>query len=92
MTLATYGTQIDLGPIAPRERAALVFNTFRLLEAGQTMELVAGEDLQPLQQPLLDRVPGRFGWEVVENGPQRWRVRVLRIRGGCGGGGGCCCA
>lgn len=91
MALATYGTRIDLRDLAPRERGPLVFNTFRLLAPGQTMELVDGDALDPLFHQLQERSPGRFGWDDLEQGPAVWRVRVMRLEGSSAGGSCCGC-
>jgi len=95
MALASYGTKIDLREILPRERHALIFNTYRVLEPGQTLELVNDHDPQPLFHQFQERFPGGFGWDYLERGPGAWRVRIMRIAsqpaGGCGGGD-CCCS
>lgn len=93
MTLASYGTRIDLREIPHRHRHPLVFNTFRMLESGQTMELLSDHDPEPLFHQFQERSPGGFGWDYLDKGPDVWRVRIMRIRAasaqecGCG-----CCA
>jgi uncharacterized protein (DUF2249 family) len=79
MSLTTYGTKIDLRDIPQRDRPALVLNTYRLLQPGQTMELVNEQDPKPLYDQLQERDPGGFGWDYLESGPDAWRVRVMRI-------------
>lgn len=79
MSLTTYGTKIDLRDIPQRDRHSLVLNTYRLLEAGQTMELVNEQDPQGLYQQLQEKDPGGFGWDYLESGPAAWRVRVMRL-------------
>ncbi|NRF71008.1 DUF2249 domain-containing protein [Aquincola sp. S2] len=94
MALATYGTKIDLREIPVRDRHALVFNTYRLLESGQTMELVIEQDPETLFHQFQERHPGGFGWDTLQRGPQAWRVRIMRIKptraDGCGCE--CCCS
>lgn len=94
MSLTTYGTQIDLRDIPARDRVALLFNTYRLLQSGQSMELVSDEDPAPLQTEFRLRQPAGFSWAPTENGPAAWRVRVVRLNHRerevpCGGG--CAC-
>lgn len=79
MALATYGTKIDLREVPPRDRHALVFNTYRILEPGQTMELVNDHDPEPLFHQLQERFSGGFGWDYLVRGPSAWHVRILRI-------------
>ncbi len=91
MLASADATRVDLRTIAPPERHPAVFSTFRQLAAGQAMELVNDHDPWPLRAQFDDRLPGRFGWEVLEAGPATWRVAITRLaplrdaRGCCGG-------
>lgn len=93
MTLTTYGTRIDLRPLAPSERHPLIFNTFRSLGAGESVELINDHDAGPLLDQFRAEWPGRFAWEDVERGPYAWRVRIVKLAshgdgrccGSCGG-------
>lgn len=93
MTLTTYGTKIDLRPLAARERQPLVFNTFRSLGAGEAIEFIADADPSLMQQQFRADWPGRFAWDTLQDGPDVWRVRIVKLAvhgdgccGGCGGG------
>lgn len=88
MALTTYGTKIDLRPLAPRERQPLVANTLRVLSAGESMEIVADEDPAPLREQLQAQWPARFDWQVQPGGPDLWRVRIVKLAGH--GDGSCC--
>jgi uncharacterized protein (DUF2249 family) len=93
MTLTTYGTKIDLRPLAPRERHPLVFNTFRALADGEALELVNDHDPRPLYAQFRAELAGRFSWEDLIHGPDTWRVRITKLAaqgegrccGACGG-------
>lgn len=96
--LPTPTTTIDLRPIAPRDRHALVFARFDALRPGQALELVNDHDPQALRVQFDDRAFGRYEWRCVENGPAAWRVRIAK-RGAsaaqvdvdaCCSGGACC--
>lgn len=92
MTLTTYGTKIDVRELAPRERHPLIFNTFRSLGVGETMEIINDHDPKPLFYQFQAELPGRFSWDYLQNGPETWRVRVAKLGGGQGDGGcGCAC-
>jgi uncharacterized protein (DUF2249 family) len=92
MALTTYGTKIDVREIAPRERHPLIFNTFRSLGVGETMEIINDHDPKPLFYQFQAELPGRFSWDYLQNGPDTWRVRIAKLGGGQGGGGcGCAC-
>ena len=93
MTLTTYGTRIDLRPLAPRERHPLVFNTLRSLGSGESVELINDHDPTPLREKLREEWPDRFAWDDQQTGPDVWRVRIVKLAahgdgrccGSCGG-------
>ena len=94
MSLSTSSTRVDVREVAPRDRHPLIFSTFRSLGAGQTMELVNDHDPRPLYDQMQAEQPGRFSWDYVENGPDVWRVRIVKLDkrhgngsccGACGG-------
>ncbi|MBI3369928.1 MAG: DUF2249 domain-containing protein [Burkholderiales bacterium] len=95
MTPTPQATLIDVRAIAPRERHARIFDTYRELGAGQTMELVNDHDPQPLYHQFQAQTPGRFGWDYLQSGPAVWRVLITKVSaphgqgsccGACGGG------
>jgi uncharacterized protein (DUF2249 family) len=91
MTLTTYGTQIDMREIPPRDRQSLVLTTLRSLGSGESMELV--HDLDPTSLLLhlqTQELPGRYGWEDLQHGPQLWRVRITKFEGPHPDDGSCC--
>ena len=92
-TQARTHATVDVRTIAPRERHALIFSTFAKLPVGGAMELINDHDPRPLRHHFEAELPGLFGWEYLEQGPDIWRVRIARQEpkgnccGGCGGGG-----
>lgn len=76
---------VDVRPVAPRDRHPLIFSTFDGLEAGDAMELVNDHDPQPLFRQFLAERHGQFSWDVVERGPDTWRVRIARTGRDCCG-------
>ena len=72
---------IDVRPLAPRDRHPLVFSTFVALAPGASMELLNDLDTDPLHQSFQVALPGQFGWEVLEGGPEVWRIRITRQPG-----------
>lgn len=54
---------------------------FDALRAGESMDLVADHDPQPLFWMLRgERGEDAFSWAAVERGPQVWRARITRTR------------
>ena len=87
-------TIVDVRRIAGRDRHPMIFSTFRGLAAGQAMELVNDHDPVPLYHHFQAELPGQFGWDVVERGPDVWRVAITKLAsthgdgqccGACGG-------
>lgn len=85
---------VDVRPVAPLDRHPLIFSTFRELPAGQAMDLVNDHDPKPLYHQFQAKIPGRFGWDYLEAGPELWRVRITKLAdphangqccGSCGG-------
>ena len=72
---------IDVRSIAPRERHPLIFTTFHQLAAGTAMQLINDHDPKPLHYQFLAEMPGQFGWEYLEQGPDTWRVAITKLGG-----------
>lgn len=95
MNTPTAHTVIDVQAIAPRERHATIFSAFRDLETGRTLEIVNDHDPRPLYHQFQAQAPGAFSWDVLQSGPQVWRVSIGKLApshasggccGHCGGG------
>lgn len=94
MTQPTSGTTIDVRTVAPRERHALIFQTFDALCDGGTMDIVNDHDPRPLYYQMQAEQPGLFTWAYLQTGPEVWQVRITksatprsdgRCCGSCGG-------
>lgn len=72
---------IDVRTITPRERHPLIFQTFGGLGAGESFELVNDHDPKPLYYQFAAEHSGRFTWDYLEEGPERWRVRIGKANG-----------
>lgn len=71
-------TTLDVRAIAPRDRHPLIFRTFDGLEPGSAFELVNDHDPRPLYYQFHAERSGLVEWEYLEQGPERWRVRIGR--------------
>ncbi len=71
-------TTLDVRTIAPRERHPLIFETLDALDPGAAFELVNDHDPKPLYYQLRAERPGLVEWTYLEQGPERWRVRIAR--------------
>jgi regulator of cell morphogenesis and NO signaling len=71
-------TEIDVRPIAPRDRHPLIFRTFDGLRPGEAFELVNDHDPKPLYYQFQAERPGAVAWRYLEQGPDVWRVEIGR--------------
>ena len=93
MNHQTAAHQLDVRPLAPRERHPLIFSSFSKLEEGQALVLVNDHDPRPLYYTFQAELPGKFSWDYLEQGPDLWRVAITKRRqepshkccGSCGG-------
>lgn len=90
MTSAIASNVIDVRHIAPRERHATIFEVFRSLGVGDTMEIVNDHDPRPLYYQFQSESPGSFSWDYAQNGPDVWRVGIKKLARSDGPASGCC--
>lgn len=68
-------------PLAPHERYPLIFNTFRCLADGETLEVISSDEPEVVYQRLRDGVAGSFLCEFLDSEPKRQRVRIKKLGG-----------
>ena len=66
--------EIPQGPRHPR-----IFGIYARLTPGESFVLVNNHDPIPLRREFQAAYPDRFGWDYLEAGPERWRVRIGRL-------------
>ncbi len=72
---------VDVRVIPPRERHPMIFQTFDMLQPGETFELVNDHEPKPLYYQFLHERPDQFEWDYLEAGPDVWRVRIGKLNG-----------
>lgn len=80
---------IDVRQIPPSQRHDLIIQHFESLPIGAWFDLHSDHEPLPLKQQFQALWPGQFDWDVLEGGPQQWRLRIGRRPAGkscCG----CC--
>lgn len=73
--------ELDVQTIPHAVRHAAIFGVLDGLRPGFSVILSATHDPVPLLQQLEDRAPGDFEVNYLDRGPERWRLRVLRLGG-----------
>ena len=70
---------VDVREIPHGRRHPRIFGVYGRLEPGESFVLVNNHDPKPLRREFQATYPDRFGWDYLEAGPERWRVRIGRL-------------
>lgn len=70
--------ELDVQTIPHAVRHAAIFGALEGLGSGAGLILSATHDPVPLLQQLAQRAPDQFETEYLQQGPDRWRIRVQR--------------
>lgn len=77
--MPTQDPVIDLRPETPRRRHEIIFDTYEALSVNTGFVIVNDHDPKPLWYQFDAEHKGEFTWDVLEDGPEAWRVRIGRI-------------
>ena len=69
---------VDVNTVIPRERHPRIFKAWNSLAAGTAMIVVNDHDPVPLYYQFAAEYCGEFHWEYLEQGPDKWRVRICK--------------
>jgi uncharacterized protein (DUF2249 family) len=72
------GNILDVRELVPKDRHSRIFETFRNLEPGGSFVLVNDHEPKPLLYQFQAEHDGEFDWWPLEQGPQAWRVRIVK--------------
>ena len=70
---------LDVREIPQGRRHPRIFGIYARLTPGESFVLVNNHDPKPLRREFQAAYPDRFGWDYLEAGPERWRVRIGRL-------------
>jgi uncharacterized protein (DUF2249 family) len=70
--------ELDVRAEIPARRHELIFETYHGLAVGDAFVLVNDHDPKPLYYQFAAEQTGKFTWDALEEGPERWRVRIGR--------------
>ena len=70
---------VDVRGIPRGRRHPRIFGVYGRLAPGESFVLVNNHDPKPLRREFQATYPDRFGWDYLEAGPERWRVRIGRL-------------
>jgi uncharacterized protein (DUF2249 family) len=74
----TEENRLDVRPLPPAQRHALIFQRFAALAPGESFVLVNDHDPKPLYYQFKFEHENQFSWEYLEQGPEVWRVTIGR--------------
>ena len=70
---------LDIRVIPIREKHPAIFRLFDALSAGESFQIVNDHDPAPLFYQFQAVRPRQFGWQMIEAGPEVWRVNISKI-------------
>lgn len=70
---------VDVRSEPQAHRHQVIFGTYEQLTPGSAFELVNDHDPQRLRQQFEAEHGGEFSWKHLEEGPEVWRVRIVRL-------------
>lgn len=70
---------LDVRPIPPREKHPTIFQLYSSLAPGESFILVNDHDPRPLYYTFAAELPGKFGWNYLEQGPEIWKVEISKV-------------
>ncbi|ASW43980.1 MULTISPECIES: DUF2249 domain-containing protein [Eubacteriales] len=76
--MSRFKSQVDARIYEPKDKHAVIFDTFNNLNNGEEMELLNDHDPKPLYYQFSAEYAGKFEWEYLEEGPEVWRVAIKK--------------
>lgn len=74
----TEGRVVDLDALPPGQAVAAAIARLLRLADGQQVELQSGVDIGAVVREMDQYSPGGYGFVSLQDGPERWRMRVTR--------------
>jgi regulator of cell morphogenesis and NO signaling len=69
---------IDLAAIETRLKFSVIIKNFDALLPGQVLVVFNDADSMPFYRLLVKERGETFGWEMLENGPGRWKTKIIK--------------
>lgn len=73
---------LDLRPLPAEKRCFRVSEAFQAVHPGSAFILVLDEDPAKVFQHCRGELKERFAWEMIQEGPDEWRILITKIREG----------
>lgn len=72
--------EFDLRPYEPSKRHDMFYEAFEKIQPGEAFEFFNDHDPKPLYYQMEAESKEPFNWEYIQNGPEVWKVRVVKIK------------
>jgi len=72
--------KFDVRQIPGPDRHRTIFHRYNALESGESIEIIADHEPVHLRQQFEARNE-TFSWEILERGPETWRIRITKGSG-----------
>lgn len=72
--------EFDIRPYPPAERHDMFYKAFADIKVGEAFEFINDHDPLPLYYQMEAESKDPFKWEYLEEGPEVWKVRVVKVK------------
>jgi len=72
--------EFDIRPFPPAARHEMFYKAFEDIKPGEAFEFINDHDPKPLYYQMEAESKEPFRWEYLEEGPEQWKVRVIKIK------------
>ena len=76
--MSNFATSIDVRTLERGSKKDIIFEAFEKLNLDEKMELINDHDPRPLYKYFMSKVPEKFKWEYLEQGPEVWRIVITK--------------
>lgn len=74
-----FAATVNATEYPPQQKHKVIFETYRNLQANESMLLINDHDPVPLRFQMESMFPEQFSWEYLEQGPEMFRVKITKI-------------
>lgn len=75
----TFAATVNATEYPPQQKHKVIFETYRHLQANESMLLINDHDPVPLRFQMESMFPEQFTWDYLEQGPEMFRVKITKI-------------
>ncbi|QCX52300.1 DUF2249 domain-containing protein [Elizabethkingia sp. JS20170427COW] len=72
--------EFDIRPYPPTERHEMFYQAFAEIQPGEAFTFINDHDPKPLYYQMEAESKEPFRWEYLEQGPEVWKVRVVKVK------------